>query len=97
MAAYVIATIEVTEPEGYEEYRRRVPATIEKYGGRYLVRGGRSEVAEGIDPNRVVVLEFSTIEKAREWYNSPEYQACAPIRQEHSRTGFLVLVEGFGS
>jgi uncharacterized protein (DUF1330 family) len=59
MAADVIADIAVADPDAYEEYRRQVPAVIEKYGGRYLVRGGASEVFEGDwQPNRLILLEF---------------------------------------
>jgi uncharacterized protein (DUF1330 family) len=63
MAAYVIVDVEVTEPEPYEEYRRRVPATLERYGGRFAVRGGRYETLEGDwKPQRIVVLEFPSDE-----------------------------------
>ena len=62
MAAYVLADITILDPDLYEDYRRQVPALIEKYGGRYLVRGGASEVLEGEwQPNRLIVLEFPDI------------------------------------
>jgi uncharacterized protein (DUF1330 family) len=95
MAAYVIVDVEVTEPEPYEEYRRRVPATLERYGGRFAVRGGRYETLEGDwKPQRIVVLEFPSVERAREWYRSPEYQEIIPLRERHARTNFLTVVEG---
>ena len=68
MAAYIIVEIEVTDPVGYEEYKQQAGATVEKYGGKYLVRGGATEVLEGDwQPKRIVVLEFATMERAREW------------------------------
>ena len=66
MAAYIIATIEVTDPEKFEVYRGQVPATIEKHGGRYLARGGDVTVVEGDQPvRRTVILEFDSLEPAR--------------------------------
>jgi uncharacterized protein (DUF1330 family) len=71
MAAYVIADVEVTDPARYAEYRNKVPATVAAYGGRFLVRGGPHQVAEGSwHPHRVVVLEFPSMEQARRWYES---------------------------
>ena len=95
MAAYVIVDTEVTNPEAYEEYRRQVPATVERYGGRFAVRGGRYETIEGNwQPKRIVVLEFPDYARARQWYDSPEYQAIIPLRERNARTNFLTLVEG---
>ena len=95
MAAYVIVDVQVTDPQAYEEYRRQVPATLERYGGRFAVRGGRYETLEGSwQPQRIVVLEFPDYERARQWYDSPEYQAIIPLREQHARTNFLTLVEG---
>ena len=95
MAAYVIVDVEVRDPGAYEEYRRRVPATLEPYGGRFIVRGGASETLEGDwRPQRVVVLEFPTVERAKAWHASPEYAAIAPIRHRHARTNFLTVVDG---
>ena len=94
MAAYVIADIEITDPAGYEEYRRRVSATVVQYGGRYVARGGTVEVLEGDwQPHRLVVLEFPTVAQARRWYQSPEYREPRAIRQRCSR-GHAILVEG---
>ena len=94
MPAYVIADIEITDPAGYEEYRRRVPATIAQYGGRYLARGGTVEVLEGDwHPHRLVVLEFPSLADARRWYESPEYREPLAIRQRCSR-GHAIVVEG---
>jgi uncharacterized protein (DUF1330 family) len=91
---YIVAEIEVTNPDDYEEYRRQVPATIAAHGGRYLVRAGAAQLLEGTGgPGRMVVLEFDSQEKALAWYNSPEYQAILPHRLRNT-TGRLVCVEG---
>ena len=85
MAGYVIAIVDVSDVEGYQAYSRQVPATIAKYGGRYLVRGGKMELREGEWPGpRTVILEFPSLERALEWYDSPEYQPLRPIRQANS-------------
>lgn len=94
MAAYVVAHIEVTDPEGYAEYVKGVPSTIAKYGGRYLARGGKTDRLEGSAPvHRLVILEFPSVEKAREWYGSEEYRRLLRIRQANSR-GEVTLIEG---
>jgi len=94
MPAYVFANIEVTDPVLYEEYRKGVPATIAQYGGRYVARGGAAEGLEGgYAPRRVVILEFPSIERAKAWWDSPEYRPLRAIRQRASR-GDLLLVEG---
>jgi uncharacterized protein (DUF1330 family) len=94
MAAYVIGEIEVTDPATYDEYRKQVLATIEKFGGRFAVRGGSVEPLEGgWAPKRLVVVEFPTLDQARKWYRSPEYAPLIKLRQKASR-GKLVLVEG---
>ena len=86
MAGYVIAIVDVADVEGYQAYSRQVPATIAKYGGRYLVRGGTMEVREGDWPGaRTVILEFPSLARALEWYDSPEYAPLRPIRQANSR------------
>ena len=94
MAAYVIAEIDVTDAGVYDEYRKGVLATVGKYGGRFLARGGRAETLEGAGPaSRVVILEFPSYERALEWYRSPEYAPLITLRQRGSR-GRLLLVEG---
>ena len=76
MAAYIFAQIDVTNPDGYAEYMKRVPDVIEQYGGNVLSRAGRTEVLEG-NPRvgRVVVIEFPSFEQGRKFWNSPEYQS----------------------
>ena len=94
MVAYVIAEIEITNPEGYKAYTAVVPATIEKYGGRFLVRGGKSQALEGEWPERRrVILEFPSMEAAQRWYDSPEYEKPLALRKANSN-GRLLLVEG---
>jgi uncharacterized protein (DUF1330 family) len=95
MPAYAIAGIDVTEPEAYAAYARSVPATLEPYGERFVVRGGPLEVIEGQWPAaRTVILGFPSVEQAKEWYESEAYQALRPIRHRHARTDFLIVVEG---
>ena len=94
MAAYVIAEVTVTDPVLYEDYRKLVPATVQKYGGRFAVRGGAVEVKEGSwAPARLVVLEFPSMEQARKWYHSPEYAPALAIRLKAANAK-VVLVEG---
>jgi uncharacterized protein (DUF1330 family) len=94
MKGYVIGEITVNDPRTYEEYRRQVLATIEKYGGRFLVRGGKVQGVEGAAPaGRIVVLEFPSFDHAAKWYRSEEYAPLIRMRQGAS-SGRLVLVEG---
>ena len=94
MAAYVIGEIEVTDPVTYEEYRKQVMAVVTKYGGRFIVRGGKVESLEGgWTPKRVVALEFPSMAQAQKWYRSPEYAPLIELRKKASR-GKLILVEG---
>ena len=94
MAAYAIAEVEVTDPAQFEEYRKRVPATIAQYGGKYLVRGGAVDSKEGgWTPKRLVVLEFPSMDAARRWYGSPEYAPVLAMRLKSARSR-VVLVEG---
>lgn len=94
MTAYVVAQLEVTDPEPFETYRAQVPAIIERFGGRYLVRGGEIEVREGDWPApRLVVLAFPDAERARAFYDSPEYQKILPLRLKAAK-GTLAIVEG---
>ena len=94
MAAYVIAMIKVTDAEGYEAYKEMAPRSITEHGGRYLARGGRTDVLEGEpDADRFVVLEFESYAQAQTWWNSPVYEAAKPHRRK-SATSTLVLVDG---
>ena len=92
MAAYIIATIEVTDPEQFEVYRGQVPATIEKHGGRYLVRGGEVSVVEGDQPERrTVVLEFDSLEKAKGWYYSDDYAGPKALRIASTISNVMIV------
>ena len=94
MPGYVVAEVEVTDPAAYEEYRKLVPATVQKYGGRFLTRGGKTETKEGgWAPARFVILEFPSLEQARKWYESPEYAPALAIRKRASKSK-LILAEG---
>ena len=94
MAGYVIADVDVHDADAYEEYKKLVPATLEPYGGRFVVRGGAAEPLEGTwKPKRIVVLEFPSVERARAWHGSEEYREAKALRQRAS-TGNLLLVEG---
>lgn len=94
MAGYVIVQLDVHDVEAFERYRGQVGPTIEQYGGRYLVRGGRMERLEGDEPlPRCVVLEFPSYEQARAWYDSDEYAAPKALRHSASRAN-TILVEG---
>ena len=93
-AGYIIGDIEVTDPDKYSEYAAGVPGTVAAYGGRYLIRGVSGEVLEGDwTPKRLVVLEFESIARAKEWYNSPEYAGLKKIRQSASK-GQLIFADG---
>jgi uncharacterized protein (DUF1330 family) len=93
MVAYVIAEIDVHDPAAYEEYKAAASASIARYGGSYRVRGGAAEALEGDAPKRLVVLEFASLDAAKQWYHSADYQAAVKLRQKCS-TGRLVLLEG---
>jgi len=94
MPAYVIADTHITDQKTYEEYKRRVAPLIAKFGGRFLVRGGKHTVLEGTwRPHRLVVIEFPTIEALDTWYHSPEYAPVLALRQP-AATVHLVAVEG---
>ena len=95
MPAYVVVGVDVADADAYSEYTRQVPATLEPYAGRFVVRGGSFEVLEGEwSAPRIVILEFPDLERAKAWHASPAYQAILPIRQAHARTHFMVAVEG---
>jgi uncharacterized protein (DUF1330 family) len=94
MAGYVIAEVEVIDPQGFEEYRQLVPASIEKYGGRYVARGGQTETLEGQwQPKRLVILQFDSVERAKQWWASEEYREAKAVRQRTAISN-LVIVEG---
>lgn len=90
----MIADVEVTDPERYADYSAEVEATLEPHGGRFLVRGGATETIEGDWlPERLVIIEFPSMDAAHRWYDSPEYQAILGIRHQASRAR-LILTDG---
>jgi uncharacterized protein (DUF1330 family) len=94
MAAYVIGDFEILDWEGMKAYAKRVGATIEQYGGIYLVQGATTDTLEGDwHPHRLVILEFESVEQAKRWYHSAEYSAIEPIRHKTARTQ-LIMVPG---
>ena len=94
MPAYVIVEIDIVDPTGYEEYKKLASATVEKYGGKYIVRGGPVETLEGDwKPKRIVVLQFDSMQRAKEWLNCEEYREPRKMRHRTARTR-MVVVEG---
>ena len=95
MSAYVIVEIEIHDPADYEEYKKLTPGSIAAYDGRFVVRGAQTESLEGDwNPQRIVVLQFPSVQRAKEWWNSPEYTKAKTIRQRAAKTKMLV-VEGY--
>lgn len=94
MPAYIIVEIDIVDPAGYAEYKDLAGPTVEKYGGKYIVRGGGTEVLEGDwQPKRIVVLEFESAQRAKEWLNSYEYHEPRKMRHRTAKTN-MILVEG---
>ena len=94
MSAYVIVNIDVKDPIRYEEYKRLAASTVAAFDGRYVVRGGPAEVLEGAwMPKRIVVLQFPSMARAREWVNSPDYAPARKLRHE-TAVSEMILVEG---
>jgi len=94
MSAFIIASLEVKDPERYEEYRKQVKATVDAHGGEFLARGGALEILEGTWPRpRAVIIRFESMDKARAWYNSDAYRPLRDLRQSASE-GTLILLEG---
>lgn len=97
MPAYVVVEIEVTDPVTYEEYKRLAPPSIAQYGGRYIIRGGKTETLEGDwSPKRFVMLQFDSVQRAKDWWSSPEYAEAKALRQRSAKTR-MVLVDGLPS
>jgi uncharacterized protein (DUF1330 family) len=96
MSAYVIVDVEVTDPAGYEEYKKLAPPAVALYGGKYIARGGKNETLEGDwQPNRLVILVFPSVEQAKAWLNSPEYAPARAMRHKFAKSRMMV-VEGVG-
>ena len=94
MPAYIIVEISIHNLEEYKEYVKLTPASIAQYDGKFVVRGGQTETIEGDwKPERIVVLEFPSTEKAKQWWNSEEYAKAKAIRHRTANTK-MILVEG---
>jgi uncharacterized protein (DUF1330 family) len=94
MPAYVIVDIDIVDPVGYEEYKKLASATVENYGGKYIVRGGRVETLEGDwNPKRIVVLQFESMQRAKDWLNCAEYREPRKMRHRTAKTK-MIVVEG---
>ncbi len=94
MAAYVIVEVSIDDPLEYEEYKKLTPAAVAAYDGRFIVRGGQTVSLEGDwDPERIVVLEFPTIDRAKEWWSSELYATAKLIRQRTAKTK-MIIVQG---
>ncbi len=95
MAGYVVVQVSIHDPEGFAVYRDMVPPTLEKFNGRYLVRGGDWENLEGEwNPQRLVIIEFDTVEQARQWWASEEYAPAKKLREQTTESK-LIIVEGY--
>ena len=94
MAAYIIVQVNVNDSKRYEDYKKMVPSTLEPYGGRFLVRGGKVQNLEGSwDPARMVIIEFDSVERAKAWWGSNEYAEAKALRQATADTE-MIVVEG---
>ncbi len=92
MAAYLLAQVDVHDMEQYRKYTAQTPALIEKYGGRFLVRGGEVVTLEGEGPsNRLVLIEFPSLQTVQDFYASDEYQEVKQLRLPASTASFLAL------
>jgi uncharacterized protein (DUF1330 family) len=94
MPAYIIVDVTIHNAENYEGYKKLTPVSIAAYDGKFIVRGGKTEILEGTwHPGRIVVLEFPTIERAKQWWTSEEYAPAKTLRQANAETR-MILVEG---
>lgn len=94
MAAYVIVEVSIQDHKEYEEYKKLTPAAIAAYDGKFVVRGGQTVNLEGDwQPERIVVLEFPTVKRAQEWWDSEMYSKAKSIRQRTATTN-MIIVEG---
>jgi uncharacterized protein (DUF1330 family) len=94
MSAYVVVDVEAKDLEKYEEYRKLAPAIVKAHGGKYIARGNKIEYLEGSwTPKYIAIVEFETFERAKAWYDSPEYVAVRPIRQQTTNSQ-MIIVDG---
>jgi uncharacterized protein (DUF1330 family) len=94
MPAYILAEVTIEDQAIYEEYKKHTPSSIAAYGGKFMVRGGHAETLEGDwEPGRIVILEFPTVARAKEWWDSELYAPAKALRQRSASTR-MVMVEG---
>lgn len=94
MTAYIIFDVKVTNSADYEGYKQLAAPTVALYGGKYIVRGGQTETLEGDwVPNRIVVMQFENVERAKAWINSPEYAEARALRHRYA-VSKAIVVEG---
>ena len=92
MPAYMIVRVNVTDMDRYQQYMKLTPSILEKYGGKFIIRGGEKVILEGPDmPERMVMLKFADVETAKRMYNSPEYQAAVKVREGAAEASFIVM------
>jgi uncharacterized protein (DUF1330 family) len=95
MPAYIIVDVTIHNAENYDGYKKLTPASLIPYEGKFIVRGGSTEVLEGDwQPGRIVIIEFPSVEKAKQWWNSEEYAPAKALRQANAETR-MIVVEGF--
>jgi len=90
---YIVAEVKVHDADAMARYRLMSQAAVEQYGGRFLVRGGAAEILEGkwTPPQRMVVVEFDTVDQAKRFYDSAEYQAAREVRENAAEMNMLVI------
>ena len=94
MPAYLLVELEIVDPIGFGEYRKAVVPLVEKYGGKYLAASDRVEALEGDwHPKRIVMIEFPSMQKAKEWFGCEEYREPSKIRKRTAKTK-MILMEG---
>jgi len=93
LPGYVVAEVDVTDPATFQKYAEKVPGTIAAHNGHYVIRGGKFTSIEGDAPKRFVVIQFESVEKAKAWEDSPEYDAIKPIRHSSAKSR-VFIVEG---
>ena len=90
---YVVAEVKTSDPEAMAHYRELSAAAVQHYGGRFIVRGGAAEILEGkwTPPQRIVIVEFDSVEQARHFYDSPEYRLAREARKEIAEMNMLLI------
>jgi uncharacterized protein (DUF1330 family) len=91
--AYLVVEVDVKDPAAFQKYAAAIPKTLAPFGGRFVVRGGKTQILEGEPTKRIVMIAFDSMEKARGWWESPDYEAIRPIRHS-SAVARLYFVEG---